>query len=134
MGRLNAELWHDLVGIPYEFRGRGPNSFDCYGIVLTIHHRMGIIIPDVVYSINEPERFKLIGLAEGWKKTPDSKPGSVAVFRNHQGASAHCGVMIDDDDFIHATEDLHQVVVSRLSHLYSRRLVGYYEYCGNVGG
>ena len=127
MGRLDSDLWSDLVGIPYEFRGRGPNSYDCYGLVLTISNRRGIIIPDVIYSTDEAERFRLIAIAEGWQKT-DCKPGAIAVFRNHTGATAHCGVMIDDDCFIHSSEDHGQVVLSKLSYLFGKRLVGFYEY------
>ena len=37
----------DLIGKPYEGGGRGPDSYDCYGLVVEVESRMGRRVPDV---------------------------------------------------------------------------------------
>ena len=38
---------NDYIGIPYECNGRGPDAFDCYGLVLDVYKKqLGVTLPD----------------------------------------------------------------------------------------
>lgn len=130
MGRLDPIFWREFVGLSFKFRGRGPDSYDCYGLLMAVYAKRGIIIPDVLYgSSTEEVNDALVahGNIKGWHPA-ECAPGIGVMFRRISGAASHVGVMIDDDEFIHATEDLGQVALSRLSRGYSKRVIGFYDY------
>ena len=133
MSALDPALWLDLVGKPVVFHGRGPDTYDCYGLVLEIYKRRGIVMPDLVYPNSEAAHATLFanGIATwGWKPC-EMRPGATLAFRRGN-AVQHVGVAIDSDRFIHATEDFGQVVVSKLSSRFpipfQNRLQGVYDY------
>jgi len=35
----------DLPGRPYLYGARGPASFDCWGLVLEVRRRLGLVLP-----------------------------------------------------------------------------------------
>lgn len=45
-----------LIGIPFKYGGRGPDFYDCYGLVMELHQRRGIELPDY----ESPDDFKTI--------------------------------------------------------------------------
>ena len=128
MVKLDTRCWFDLVGVEYEHRGRGPEKFDCYGLLMEVFRRRGVVVPDVLYgsSVEEQDRILTEG-APGWRRV-ECAPGVGVMLKRQDGSKSHVGVMIDDDRFIHATEDHKQVVISRLSQGYARRVVGFYDY------
>src|SRR3990167_3147116 len=40
----------DLLGKPFEYGGRGPDTYDCWGLCMEIYKRLGIQLPDGVSS------------------------------------------------------------------------------------
>ena len=130
---LDRALWLDLIGLPFKHRGRGPDAYDCYGLVLEIYRRQGIIIFDTGYPTDQGEQAKLIeGHLYRWKKVPQG-PGVVLLFR--QGAlGQHVGMQIDHDRFIHATESYNQVKIDRLSvgaPVPQNLVIGAYQYAAH---
>lgn len=47
---MNVPELNDLIGKPYEFRGRGNPGYDCWGLVVEVYRRFEFSIPD--YSIS----------------------------------------------------------------------------------
>ena len=130
---LDRSLWVDLIGTPFKHRGRGPDHYDCYGLVLEIYRRQGIIVFDTGYPANQQEQAKLIsGHLYRWKRV-EQRPGTVLLFR--QGAlGQHVGMQIDDDRFIHATESFGQVKLDRLTFGApppQNLVIGAYEYASH---
>ena len=130
MDMLPHELWRDLIGVPFKHRGRGPKDYDCYGLVLEISRRQGIILFDTGYPDDIADHVSLIkSNMYRWERC-DPQAGAVLLFR--QGAMAnHVGVQIDQDRFIHATEAYGQVKLDRLSRGVPppiNLLVGAYKY------
>ena len=111
---LDRSLWLDLIGLPFKHRGRGPDAYDCYGLVLEIHERQGIILFDTGYPDSQRDQARLVsGHLHRWRKI-EPQSGAVLLFR--QGLIGnHVGVQIDDERFIHATESFGQVRIDRLS-------------------
>lgn len=118
---------HELIGIPYENGGRGPDSYDCYGLIKELMNRDGIEIPDYV-SPDDKRRIVAIFHSELrlWREC-DRRPGAILLFR--VPGNFHVGYYLGQDQFVHTWEKSAGVCIERLSH-WDRRLVGVYEYCG----
>lgn len=133
MSALDPTIWADLIGKPFRFRGRGPDHYDCYGLLLVLFRRRGIIIADFAYQ-DDPQANTSIfagGIKASWRPC-EVRAGAALAFRRLKLGVGHCGVAIDSDRFIHATEDFKQVMVSRLSARspipYKAYLQGAYDY------
>ena len=133
MEKITSDLWLDLLGKPYRHLARGPDAYDCYGLLLEVFRRRGIVIRDYTYTRNVPGRVDLMNgvIPTYWRRT-EIKPGAALLF-HQSGDPAHCGMALDLDRFIHASAGFGQVLVNRLSDqqpAFRRLLVGAYEYKG----
>ena len=99
---------NDLLGKPYKAHGRGPDNFDCYGLVIEVEKRLGHTMPDLYTKLSECDKWdfdphnadfstKLTGLV----KTNKPDFGDVILFFDEKGRINHTGVYLKDDDFIH---------------------------------
>lgn len=117
----------DLLGLPFERGARGPNSYDCYGLVRVMFARAGIIVPDFVSPGSVEAIESLISSASrSWRKVPIGTVGALVTFRV-DGAGAHVGYMLPNDRFIHAIEP-EGVTTERLTNNYRLRPVASYIY------
>lgn len=132
MSSLDRSLYLDLVGVPFRPFGRTVKGLDCFGLVMLLYKRRGIIVPDVKYGDTDESRNKAITSAEnlkGWEAVKQS-PGVAVAFRKN-GIVQHCGVVIDDDRFIHSSEDHSGVVIGRFSrngNFHRQMVAGFYDY------
>lgn len=132
MEQLDRSLYVDLIGVPFRQFGRTLQGLDCFGLVMTIYKRRGIIVPDVKYGDTDESRNAAITSPtnlKGWEKT-EQRPGVAVAFRKN-GVVQHCGIVIDDDRFIHSSEDHCGVVVGRFSrngNLFRQTVAGFYDY------
>jgi len=118
----------DLLGKPFVRGARGPYAYDCYGLVIEMNRRAGIVLPDFV-TPNEIERAAdLVSQASGaWTRVPLRTPGATVVFRV-EGVGAHVGYMLDNTDFIHAFETTGVLVESILRAPWNDRAIQAYIY------
>lgn len=123
----------DLVGIPFERGGRGPASFDCYGLCRYIIERdSGIAVPDYGAPADQGAiQALMVGSAFFWKRLEQPKVGSIVMFKTGRFIS-HVGIVKTDYRFIHTWEQSGGVVIERLEH-WKNRIVGFYEYCADEG-
>jgi cell wall-associated NlpC family hydrolase len=99
-----APEYLDLLGLPFERGARGPDSYDCYGLVREMFRRAGIDVPDFASPGTIEEIEELISdEARKWRRVPIGTPGAVLTFRV-EGLGAHVGYMLGNDRFIHAWE------------------------------
>lgn len=119
----------DLIGAPFAYGGRGDPDYDCYGLIIELSRRDGIIIPDYA-SPSEGAKITAIFVGELrlWEET-EIKPGTIHLFR--VPGNLHVGYAIDKDRFVHTWEGTNGVVVERLSDGWESRLMGTYKYVGN---
>jgi cell wall-associated NlpC family hydrolase len=119
----------DLIGTPFAIGGRGPDAFDCYGLVREIYRReKNSVIPEYVTYNSQGENQALIATfaQNDWAKT-ERKPGVAVVFWIGRFAS-HIGyVLADGQRFIHAWESSGGVTIERLSD-WEHRIAGFYDY------
>jgi len=113
---LHPSLWVDLVGLPFRSGGRGPDAYDCYGVLLKVFARRGIGRPPLDTTVDDSEIARMVALALGthWSRIEAPEPGCALLFRD-RGVVRHVGIYIGSDRFLHATEAKRQVLVERLS-------------------
>ena len=104
----------DLIGGSFERGARGPDVWDCYGLVREMNARAGIEIPDFLDPGSLEKIEHLIERnSKSWTKVPFGTVGSTVTMRLH-GIGSHVVYMIKPDKFIHAIEGS-GVVVERIS-------------------
>ncbi len=120
--------FEDLIGTPFAYNGRGPDFYDCYGVVLEMYRRWsGIEVPDYV----SPSEGSLItGLFHDairhWMPA-DVRPGVMIAMR--VPGNVHLGFIVDHHRMIHAWEGSGGVVVEPYR-VWDRRIMGAYHYEG----
>jgi cell wall-associated NlpC family hydrolase len=132
MTPLPRELWADLIGAPFRRDARGPEYWDCYGLLKEIYRRRGIEVAEIGETLRELSREGYsTDLAIGYTNWQpcEVKPGAALLFRRGN-VPDHVGVAIDDVRFIHASETQGQVCLSRLTGIrpYKAFLLGAFDY------
>lgn len=119
-----------LVGVPFLYGGRGPDSFDCYGLIMHImREKHGIVIPDFRSSADQGVIMAKIAVGvQDWKKV-EPAPETVVCFRIG-GYLSHVGYMLNETQMIHTWEKSGGVVIERLD-AWKQRNAGHYVYVGN---
>jgi len=124
MARLEASMITDLIGKPFAWAGRGPDRFDCWGIVLHVGRLYGFNgLPDYddVTSMNAAvrtmasERSRLPWEDQGC--IDQAEEGSIVLLASRPGAFHHAGI-VTPWGVLHCTEKL-GVVITRQSDLAS---------------
>ncbi len=117
----------DLIGKPFEWCARGPDKFDCYGLVEEMHRRKGVRIPDV---LSPTEQSKVATLLEAealrWVKA-EIAPGAVLTFRIGIHDS-HVGFVIDHYRFIHVWQGARLGVAVERIDVWERRITGVFRF------
>jgi cell wall-associated NlpC family hydrolase len=81
-----------LLGKPYKSAARGPDAFDCSGLVYFIYKNVNIILPVTTES----------QIKAGYDVSQDSVlPGDIIFFKIKK--NLHSGIMISKTDFIHSS-------------------------------
>jgi cell wall-associated NlpC family hydrolase len=105
-----------LVGRPYQFGGADDGGFDCSGLALYVHERVGLTIPRTAAEQQRAAQPVAPGQLE---------PGDLVFFRIHKRSVDHVGIYAGDGRFIHAPRRGVAVRYSNLaSGFYARHLAG----------
>lgn len=128
--------YHDLLGKPFEYDGRGPDSYDCWGLMAECFRRhQGIELPDYAVPAGDgPARQSAIAdvMKEElrsrriWVPSRGSNIGDGVLFRI-KGFGSHVGYIVARDRFIHVWEGSGMVHVERLS-MWGHRMIGCYRH------
>lgn len=121
--------YEDLIGKPFEYGGRGPDSYDCYGLVMTMLARQGVTPFDFGWHDESAaiEAMMLSALDTGMWESCEMQPGSVLLFRVGR-FTRHVGFAVSHSRFVHCWERSGGVVSERLSEDWNSRLKGCYRY------
>lgn len=96
---LNAETIsqtaQQFLNVPYLWSGRSFFGIDCSGFVQLIYKVHGISLPREVQQQSE--------IGEVLSFVEESKPGDLAFFENEEGKICHVGMMLTDQEIIHAS-------------------------------
>ena len=104
-----------LRGVPYRNGGSDPGGFDCSGFTQYVFARNGVRLPRAVEEQYE----------QGKKLKPrDVESGDLVFFKTVSRGPSHVGIVVGDDQFIHAPSSKGVVRVERLSSEYwSKRFI-----------
>jgi cell wall-associated NlpC family hydrolase len=127
MNAISSRLFADLLGKRWLEGARGPDAYDCVGLVLEIQRRRGIPVPEYVSS--EAEFHRQFGQDASFAECPRleaAQPGCIVLLK--MGANQHhLGVMVDRYRMVHTAEGSQGVCIERvLDPRWARRIVGYY--------
>jgi cell wall-associated NlpC family hydrolase len=102
------------MGKPYKNGGRGPDSFDCSGLVYFAYKKTGVVLP----ATAEEQGRSGVGIAR-----EAVLPGDLVIFKIKR--EYHVGIMVNDKEFIHASKS-RGVAVDELSMQYwTKNLQGF---------
>jgi cell wall-associated NlpC family hydrolase len=95
-----------LNGKPFKDLGRGPDSFDCWGVVIYVRRMHGLYTPDYGVSSEDEEaicsEFNL--RKADWIEVPKEKGSKICdviLFKRSDGG-LHFGVVVEDGYFAQA--------------------------------
>jgi cell wall-associated NlpC family hydrolase len=121
----------DLIGTPFEENGRGPDTYDCWGLLMVMHRRnFGREIPDYKHPGSAAKIAEAMSRDMHLWRRVERGPGASILFKVF-GLGSHVGFQIDPYRFIHTWEKSGGVLIERLSFGdWDRRIIGFYEYAG----
>lgn len=126
------DWWSEYIGLPFEDCGRGPNGYDCWGLVRRVYFdRLGLELP----SYGEISARDLARIArameavkdEGWTQTLTPRSLDVVLMRSGRGGRrvVHVGVMVDGARVLHVEEATAAAVVPITHFSVVGRIIGY---------
>lgn len=124
----------DYLGIPYEIGGEPPHSADCYSLVRHYaRNERGFFLPAYMYEVSNAYASAAMFIGEAdkqmgtlWKRV-EKQPDAVVVFRV-KGLVMHCGIMIDNQTFLHAFTGRNSCIESLSDVYWSKRVEGFFTY------
>lgn len=132
--------WADYVGLEFRDKGRGPDAFDCWGLVIHFYKReYGISLPSLVGDYDNhlaADQIARLCAEESakWRKVGKPEPGDVIMLR-WTYRPMHVGIVCGASKFIHAdSENLGSVIESWESPNWQRRVVGFFRHEERLNG
>lgn len=121
----------DLMGARYEEGGRGPNTFDCFGLFAELCRRRGLAIPDHPSPADLKQREADIQgeAAQHWIPLDAPEVGCAVVLRIGPWMS-HIGMVMEGGKFIHANKRSGVTVANLDDAQWVRRIAGFYRFSG----
>ncbi len=104
----------ELRGKPYRSGAKGPDAFDCSGLIYYVFKQYRILLPPPAES--QGRAGYEVGRA-------NAQPGDIVFFRVEDGF--HIGILINGSEFVHASRSRGVAVDSIDADYWRRRLVGY---------
>lgn len=105
-----------LIGTPYHFGGADDAGFDCSGLALYVHERVGLAIPRT--AAEQQRAARAVPLAQ-------ILPGDLVFFRIRKRGIDHVGIYAGGGQFVHAPHAGVSVAAADLSGgYYARHIVG----------
>jgi Cell wall-associated hydrolases (invasion-associated proteins) len=125
----------DLIGKPFANGGRGPEVFDCYGLVRETYHRLGIELPELFIDCFDIEKINNEYQLQSKHLIRLDKPElyCIVAMRNSSPFVNHFGVYLGNHEFIHALDGSGTCITST-DHIYWKRTIaGYCQWCPDKG-
>lgn len=99
------KLAHRFVGVPYLWGGRSPFGIDCSGFTQVVFKYLDVALKRDAYQ--QAEQGTVVNFIN------ETQPGDLAFFANDEGKITHVGIVLKDQQIIHASG---VVRVDRLDH------------------
>lgn len=127
---LQPHLYADLIGKPFRDGARGPDAFDCWGLLQVVLRRMGHSPTD--FPSDPSLLFQAI--TDEWQAVEHAsqvQPGDGILLRSPDPAYQwHVGVVISPGHFLHTVRDVNACIGRYDLQPWRRRIAGFYRYRG----
>lgn len=118
----------ELIGKPYKHNGRGPDYFDCYGLVKYIYKEfLDIELPEYIdykqdwYKKENVLSTQLNKFSDLWYAVKAPIEWDILTFSHGvEKVTNHCGIYIGFDKMIHCYEN-NPVLIDRISRPYWKK-------------
>ncbi len=122
----------DLLGKRFEYGGRGPDAFDCYGLAVELYRRAGLALPD--YASSADNEFQANGFADGAHRYFDRvvmpQELDIILFQILPRFVTHCGVYVGHGRFVHITSKISVACEALSSPIWQDKQRGFYRFRG----
>lgn len=129
---ITAPAYADLIGKPFEYGGRGPDTFDCYGLAVELYQRAGLQLPD--YASSADNQFQSAGFADGadrfFEMVAVPQELDIILFQILPRFITHCGIYVGHGRFIHIMSKISVAVEELSSPVWQHRQRGIYRFKG----
>ena len=136
LSAISSLKYDDLIGKAFEENGRGPETYDCYGVAIEINRRAGKTIPDYALLVDHALAViqeKISEHKHEFVKVSEPEPGDIVLIRSEPGAGDHFGVIVERGAFLHTSSKAGHVHKVRLDHpFYKDRIEGIYRFKQNT--
>ena len=102
----------DLLGKPYKAHARGPEAYDCYGLVIEVEKRLGHTMPDLYTKLSksdeweyDPHNVDFSSEMTGMKKSTNPVFGDVLLFFDKKGRIYHTAVYLKNGEYIQSNRE-----------------------------
>lgn len=122
--------WTPWIGLPHVLWARGPEAYDCWGLVLAVlRAAKGITqLPSSLDGIDRAESRAVKQYLEGWKLVRDSRPQPFDILMTHLRKNAHPGVVCTPPRFLHTDLSLGSRIERYTEFTWCNRIEGFYRY------
>ena len=122
----------DLMGKPFEYGGRGPDAYDCYGLMIELNKRLDRQMPqdyismEDCYGIQEQINDAKLSI---FHELEEPKPFCLVTFFIIPRVTSHIGMVLPSlYQFIHIMRNT-SVSIDRLDSIeWKNRITGYWEH------
>lgn len=124
----------DLIGKPFKYGGRGPEFYDCYGLILECLKRYNPegLPPDFESTDDHQEILSIMNREKeiAWKRLSPQEAGEGSILLiKVLGGNTHVGFHLGGNYFLHSWEGSKMVIMERVS-FWKHKIEGFYEYAG----
>lgn len=119
----------DLLGKPFAWHARGPDAYDCWGLVVEAARRAGLYLPDEL-SIREPQgrARRIADVFDDFTRIDAPEPYCLVTFIVRPPYVSHIGFVLGDGkQFIHVTQSQRVTIDKFDSPFWRKRIDGYYR-------
>ena len=108
------------LGRPYVFGAEGPKSFDCSGLIMYVMADEGIVLPHSAEIMGTDESHRKL------ENPRDLLTGDIVCFDTicDSDPSAHVGIWLGANQFVHASSGKGEVTISSLEGYYLEHFTG----------
>lgn len=128
----HVPLYTDLLGKPFEYGGRGPDTFDCYGLAVELYRRAGIALPD--YTSTDDPAGQGAGFMHGaehhFQRVDIPQELDIILFQVLPRFVSHCGVYVGHGRFVHIMSKISVACEELASPVWQHRNRGIYRFKG----
>lgn len=132
-GAIRLTWWGPYIGAPFVDGGRGPEFYDCWGLVTAVYatHR-GIELPAYgeisAHDLGRVSR-AMAGYRDGWQQVETPEPFDVALMRLPLSARpGHVGIYVGDGMILHIEAKARAALESVKSVMIAERIIGYWRH------